>query len=306
MAALVKGQRSKLAKKAEALSRNLSALVERYGVERVVMTTLTFRENLRSFRKAQQRYNSINVHVLRHLFVEHVCAVHRQKRGAIHYHLIAVTRDDVRSGFDFDTWAKLRAHVELFGRDNAKAEVLAKVVFRSANPALRGLWSAFRECGPRYGFGRIETYPVRSNADAIGRYVGSYVRVGAENRQIRDKGMRTIRYSLLPGHRVASVRFSWVDGAGRQWREGCRLWGLITGVDEHGLESFAAEWGSRWARHLRDEIGTLGRWSDKLATGNFYEQVERFTDLPRTERVKAAMALVRHLKEKEAKDGANE
>lgn len=293
------GQRSKLAKKAEGLSLNLRAMVERYGVEHCVFVTLTFRENLRCFRKAQRRYKSIETNLLKRHFVAWVTAVHRQRRGAIHYHLIAVTREDVRAGFDFETWQALRAHTELFGRDNARADKLAKTVYRSACPALASLWSMFRHEGPKYGFGRIETYPVRSNADAVGRYVGSYVRVGAENRQLRDKGMRTIRYSLPPGQRVASARFSWVDGPGKAWRQGCALFSMLTGVDD-----FAKEWGSRWARHLRFDIGTLGRWAERIGE-KFYPLAEKFAATPKGERIKATLELVRYLQEREATEAAS-
>jgi len=300
------GQRSKLAKKAESLHLNLEAMINRYGTNRVVLCTLTFAENLRCAKKAQERFKSINTHLLNELFVAHVTAFHRgSKRGRPHYHLIAVTREDVRTGFDFDAWRALLAHVHLFGRHNARYRQLCAPVFASANPALKAIWKTFRDRAAGYGFGMVETYPVRSNAEAVGRYVGSYVRVGAENRQWRDKGMRTIRYSLPAGERIASARFSWVYGPGRAWRQGCAAWALITGIDQNGLDGFAKQWGSKWARQLRFEIGTLGRWADKMGEG-FYRQVDQFSTLSTADRIEAAMQLVRHFRELETQQQAAE
>lgn len=297
--AVIIGQKSKLAKKAESLSLNVHRMVELYGIERVAFVTLTFRQNLRCFRTAQKRFNSLASNVLRDEFQASICAVHRQRRGAIHYHLIVATKEDIRTGFDFESWRELLALTELFGRDHPRCDLLAQRVFRSANPALRAIWSMFRSAGPRFGFGRIETYPVRSNSEAVARYVGSYVRVGAENRELRDKGMRTIRYSLPGGQRVATARFSWVDGPGRDWRRGCALFSALTGVTD-----FQAEWGSRWARHFRFDIGTLGRWADRIGE-TFFPFLEKLVDVPKEERIKETMALVRYLREREEKEMQN-
>lgn len=77
--------------------------------------------------------------------------------------------------------------------------------------------------------------------------------------------------------RTHSARFSWLAGP----------------------DDFAVEWGNRWARYLREEIGTLGRWADRIGE-NFYAQVEKLADVPKVERVKETMALVKWLQEREA------
>ncbi len=213
------GRRSYEAKKAESLRLNIEAMIARYGLDRVVLCTLTFANDPKSMRVAQRRFDSINSNLLGELFEAHVTAVHRgTKRGRIHYHLIAVCKADVRSGFDFEAWQRLLAHVHLWGRHNAEYRQHSAAVFKSANPALKEIWKTFRDRAEGYGFGMVETYPIRSNAEAVSRYVSSYVRVAAENRQYRDKRMRTLRYSLAPGERVASASFSWLKGPGSTWR----------------------------------------------------------------------------------------
>ena len=284
------GRKSYEAKKAESLHKNIQAMIGKHGVERVVLCTLTFANDPKDLRTAQKRFNSIAKHLLHDLFLSYITAVHRgTERGRIHYHLIAVTREDVRTGFDFEAWNALLAHVCLFGRHNARYRDLCGPVFSSANPALKSIWKAFRDRAATYGFGMVETYPIRSNAEAIGRYVGSYVRVAAVNRQFRDKRMRTLRYAMGAGQRVASQRFSWVEGAGAAWRAGCRMLGLLLGVDD-----FAPHFGKRWAWDLRENIALLGRYSERMSA-KFYEVAQSLSSLSLGERYAQAGEFCRQL-----------
>lgn len=292
------GRKSYEAKKAESLHRNIQAMIDRHGIERVVLCTLTFANDPKSMKTAQRRFDSINSHLLGELFLEHITAVHRgTKRGRIHYHLIAVTKEDVRTGFDFEAWNRLLAHVHLFGRHNAQYREYSSAVFRSANPALKAIWKVFRDRAEGYGFGMVETYPIRSNAEAIGRYVGSYVRVAAEQRQFRDYRMRTLRYSLQT--RVASPRFSWVSGPGATWRAGCRMMGLLLGLDD-----FVPQFGKRWAWDLRSMITLLGRYESRM-NSKFYEVAEGLAALPLGERYAQVGEFCRQLAVFEKKEKAN-
>ena len=294
------GRKNYEAKKAESLHKNLQSMIEKHGVERVVLCTLTFANDPKSMKTAQKRFDSINTHLLGSLFVCHITAVHRgTQRGRIHYHLIAVCRDDVRSGFDFEIWNALLAHVHLFGRNNARYRQLSKALFATANPALKAIWKTFRDRAEGYGFGMVETYPIRSNAEAVGRYVGSYVRVAAENRQFRDKRMRTLRYSLGKGERVASAQFSWVNGPAALWRSGCRMLGLLLGLDD-----FKTTFGKRWAWELRAMIGVLGRYSSRM-NAKFYEVAEGLAALPLGERFAQVGEFCRQLEEFEKKEAAS-
>jgi hypothetical protein len=66
------------------------------------------RDNVCDFREGQRRLNSLATNLLRRLFREYVVAVHRrERRGRLHYHLVAVTKEDVRTGFDFEAWRRL-------------------------------------------------------------------------------------------------------------------------------------------------------------------------------------------------------
>ena len=54
------------------------------------------------------------------------------------------------------------------------------------------------------------------------------------------------------------MNFSWVNGAGREWRMGCALLQAFVGDVE-----FAAVLGKRWAWQWREVVGELGRNYDR-------------------------------------------
>jgi len=241
-----------VAKKAQTLFLNVDAMIQKHGLDVVGFITLTFAENLCCRVEAQRRFNSLATHFLRVHLVEYIAAVERQGRGAIHYHLIAVFPRNIRSGFDFET-AKAARKLQLAGQGACpECKRLLGISWASANDDLRLWWKALRVASGKYGFGRCETLPVMSNAEAVARYVGSYVGGEYVAREARDKGLRTLRYSLK--HRVASVRWSWVNGAGQNWRRGCAVLGALLGTDD-----FTAALGKTWAYHWREQIGAFGR-----------------------------------------------
>jgi hypothetical protein len=232
-------------------------MVVRRGLACIGFVTVTFKENVTDRDEAQRRFNSLASHFLRPNLLEFIVAVERQRRGAIHYHLICAFPFDIRAGFNFEACgaanlAKKRGDVAEFKR-------WERVYFASANPALRDWWRRMREAAERYGFGRCETLPVLSNAEGVARYVGTYVRSESENREARDKGMRTLRYSL--DRRAASSAWSWCAGGGRSWRMGCAVLAAIL-----RCEDFSAVLGKRWAWDWRRQISVFGRhWSECMA-----------------------------------------
>lgn len=271
------GSKSYLARKAETLFLNLDDMIKRQGLNCVGFETLTFKENLVDRVEAQRRFHSLEVNFLSLKLLEFVCAVQRQIRGAIHYHLICSFPFDIRSGFDFDACRAANRAKKL--GDFAEFKRLEAIYFVSANPALRAWWKEMRAAAERFGFGRCETLPVLSNAEAVGRYVGTYVQTEVANRQRRDKGLRTLRYSLLS--RKASSRWAWALGAGRNWRMGCAVLGAILQTDD-----FSEVLGKRWAFNWRKTISAFGRHStDALAAvaemSDHYTFDERITRVVR-------------------------
>lgn len=254
------GNKSAIAKKAETLFMNLSNLIDRVGIERVGFHTLTFKENLVDQIEAQRRWNNYACNFLRKEVSEHICAVERQKRGAIHFHVVASFPGDIRTGFDFEA-ARCASDARKRADYGAQRE-FERLYFASANDNLREFWRKVGNtrnpgAADAHGFGRCETLPVLSNSAAISRYVGAYVGSEWSNRRPMDRGMRTIRYSLL--ERKASIRWAWANGNGPVWRRGCSVLGAIFQTDD--LKSAL---GSRWAWNWRKEISAFGRHYDRV------------------------------------------
>lgn len=181
---------------ASALAWNVAHLCSLHGVERVGFLTLTFADHVTDVREASRRFNSLASHVLRPRYSAFIRVLERQKSGRIHYHLLVVLPDDIRTGADFDAFAK---------RD-----------YRTANNHLRREWAFWRHTAPAYRFGRTELLPVRSNGDALGQYVGKYIGKHIGQREERDKGARLVSYSR--DARMATSKFASVSKYPNEWR----------------------------------------------------------------------------------------
>lgn len=268
-------------------------MVKRNGLAHVAFFTATFAENLTDRVEAQRRWNSFATNFLRRHTLEHIAAVERQARGAIHYHVVLAFAYDVRSGFDFVVCSAANSARKL--GDQGVFRTLQRQAFSTANDSLRRWWSMVRAAAPDFGFGRCETLPILSNSEALCRYVGSYVATELDNRQLRDKGLRTIRYSIkrVPmifegkettvSLRPASIRWTWVNGNGVIWRKGCAALAVLLGV-----EDLSAALGSRWAWAWREAIPAFGRNyetfcravnSDNFIWDSFEQRVARASKL---------------------------
>lgn len=221
-----------------ALQLNVAGMIERHGIEHVGFLTLTFRDHVVEPKEAQRRMNSLVTHVLRPRYREVITVLERQKSGRIHYHCLVALVHDIRTGIDF---------AALANRD-----------YRSAPEALRREWSFWRSTAKNYGFGRTELLPVRSCAQAMGKYVGKYIGKHLEARQRIDKRVRLVRYT---GAKVASTRFAWASPGAAEWR--AKLGAFVTMLHNAGAitapttEAMAKRFGPKWAYQWRDNIYTF-------------------------------------------------
>jgi hypothetical protein len=217
----------------EAVYLNTQHFIEKLvGVNNCGFLTLTFRENLKDPKEAQRRLNNL----LRRARVEgggwithYVCVPELQARGAVHFHLLIGCGGDIRTGVDVDA--------------------IAAGDYRTASPLLRGLWSDLRSRCKRYGFGRSELLPIKSNVEGMARYIGKYIGKDACFRPL-GKGIRRFRYSQ--GWKVANSNFQWLTAGAWAWRHKLAVW-----MGEHGYQSFEeikAACGPRWAYNHRKQI----------------------------------------------------
>lgn len=290
------GSRTAIARKADTLRRNLQDLIDRVGIERIGFMTLTFKDNIRDRKLAEKRFHSFETHILSPLGVEYIAVPQRQKRGAIHYHLAIAFPFDIRSGFDLEACSEanlVKRHGYLGDGQWApgyleRFKELERVYLASSNPALRRVWRLIREANERIEernrksnggkvippFGRCETLPVLSNAEAIAFYVGTYITSQAEHRLPEDKGMRSVRYSLKIRNYLQSFQFA--EGGNLKWRKGCKILAALLLIHD---DAKATREGNKFVfhypkDHVRSRFGS--RWPKKLAPWIFtcYENHE--------------------------------
>ena len=225
-------------KVASALSWNVAHVCKTFGIERVGFLTLTFADHVLDAREASRRFNSLASNVLAKRYAAYVRVLERQKSGRIHYHLLVVLPDDIRTGADFDA--------------------IANGDYRSANNHLRREWAFWLKSARLYGFGRTELMPIRSDANALGQYVGKYIGKHIGAREERDKGVRLVSYSK--DARMATSKFADVSKYPNEWRakvltfarivQGWKPHARIRDMDDlaHALDD------KRWAYNWRDFI----------------------------------------------------
>ena len=223
-------------KSASALAWNVQALAEKHGIERIGFLTLTFADHVLEYREAQKRFNSLAKNVLRVRYSDYIRVLERQKSGRIHYHLLVVLPEDIRTGFDFDA--------------------ISNHDYSSANNYLRKEWAFWRFNAKKYRFGRTELMPVRSTHEGIARYVGKYISKHIEQRQQNDKGARLVEYSR--GARIATTKYNFVSDNSRLWRKKvahfCKIFGETIGEELNSLDDLKTHLGARWAYEFRDII----------------------------------------------------
>lgn len=215
---------------AHVLATEIILLAKRFGIAKVGLLTLTFAEHITRIKEAQRRFNSLNTGILRDRYERAIASVERQESGRLHFHVAVVLRADIRTGADF----------EAFERQD----------YRSGNQVLRSEWAFWRKTAPAYGFGRTELLPVKSTAEAIGRYLGKYISKHIRHREQRDVGARLVRFSGYgPGERSCSSVFAWNTDNGWLWRHKVKAFCRSRGLTFEELCRVP-----RWAWRLKDQI----------------------------------------------------
>ena len=163
-------------KSSSALEMNVHQFIETFGLNHVGFLTLTFSDDVQEVKEAQRRFHSLRTNFLKKHFEHYICVYERMKSGRIHFHLIVNTREDIRRGLNFK---------QIQARN-----------YTSANKALRQLWQILRENMDKYGFGRSELLPVKTNSKGLARYVAKYISKHINSRLPEDKGYRLIRTTI--------------------------------------------------------------------------------------------------------------
>lgn len=208
-----------------AIKLNVQHLLEQAGIDNCGFLTLTFGDHVTDWKEGQRRLHSFLTGWGSEHFLRYMCILEFMKNERIHYHLLSDLGHDIRTGFDF--------------------EAVRKGNYSSANNFLRHMWKELREVLPRYGFGRHELMPIKSNAETMGKYVAKYISKGIGNREF-CKGARMVRYSK--GWRPVSMQFAWNSEGARMWRKFVKDFAESCGFKS--MSDFNINFGPRWAYAL--------------------------------------------------------
>jgi hypothetical protein len=232
-------------KQALILSDNVYRLINYVGIEKVGFLTLTFKDNVTDPKEAYRRFD-----ILRKCFLSKysefgiwLCVKERQKRGSLHFHLLIELKGDIQTGFDWDA--------------------LANGNYKHISTYLRQIWKDLREACEKYGFGRSELLPVKSNAEAMRFYLGKYISKDFGNRTSQDKGMRKVTYSR--DWPKSSVKLSWNNHNSQLWRGLLQKFAEYLGCSE--MYQLTEVLGPGWAYRFAPEIVSTD-YLFELADGN--------------------------------------
>ena len=196
-------------KSAFILGESVRIFCDTHKITHVGFLTLTFPITLRDPKLAQKRLHSFLTHILTPRYKNHISVFERQESGSIHYHFLISLAQDIKTGIDFD---------ELKNRN-----------YKSANKYLKSEWKFLRETAPNYGFGRTELLPVKTNEQAMSKYIGKYIAKHVEVREYQDKGINLVRYSN--GARIGTNRFNFISEGSKLWRQ--KLQKFAVHVEDH-------------------------------------------------------------------------
>lgn len=239
-----------------ALKRSIEDLKNKYGIERLVFLTLTFSQFLDFGKEEDQRvaskvWNNFNRRVMKDNFLpEWVIAIEPQSSGRIHYHVLCVVAQDVRTGFNFDQI-----------RDESLPDWLR---WSSANDYLKDLWSILREKCPAYGFGRHELLPIKTG-DAIGDYIGKYLTKTSSIRcGFKFQRLRYSRPMVFLSCENKNVSVKWARNSTQfsplksEWRDYLSIRMMLEGVNN--FDDVKRIYGKRWVWTLKQDFTRYCEW----------------------------------------------
>jgi len=237
-------------KQAYSLIENCDRFIKRCGINHVGFLTLTFPDNVLDHSAALKRWNSLRTHFIDEYFGEWMLVKERQSRGAIHYHILIEVPFDIRSGFNFD---------QVFPPKGQRPD------YSSASNELKRYWKLLRDNLPKYGFGRSELAPIRSNGEAMAKYVGKYVSKNVKGRKASkydalDKGARMFAYSQSWAR--SNTKFGWNSPGAKEWRRKVKKFAHFYNCNNEFQLSLLL--GKQWAYRFYAEIMEVDRIVDEV------------------------------------------
>lgn len=244
-------------RQAHTLFLNADRFVSQCSLDFIAFLTLTTPDNCVDYKELGKRWDSFNNHYFKKSpdFLCYLGVKERQERGAVHLHLLVRVAQDVRTGFDWESYLESNR----LKHSGQKWRNKANECYRSAQPYLREhLWPDLRFNLPKYGFGRSELLPIRTSVHAVSRYMGGYLGKNLSHRQARDKGMR-VMFADQSWVKHSS-RFQFLTEGSKEWREKVALFAMILKCGT--MKDLKERLGDKWCYRYRDAImGIRETWA---------------------------------------------
>jgi hypothetical protein len=251
-----------------AAQQNMRGYVRRVGEDRIGVLTLTTADECRSLREFQRRWNSLMTNFVRRLWRSGVWVRERQMRtGNWHGHALVDVGFEIRPGFPF--------------------EKVARRNYRNVDGRVSDLWKQLREKAPRYGFGRTELLPIKSNSEWAIKYLTSYMgKALLSEKTVGEEKARL--FGMWGCVRNVYSRFDWVSA--RLVRKKKAWLGWAHGFA--GEDAFSRSYGDRWWFRFGESLMRVilpedwyqirrngGLEWDDLGWQAYQNDLERYSDL---------------------------
>lgn len=204
------------AKCAFALRENLRFFLDSHPIESFLFETLTFAEKDISPQVAQSRFASFRRNHLPSASCNWMGNLERSSKDRLHFHLVTqFPGKDFRTGFDWPS----ALEYQRASRNRAPVSVLrfwSRKFNSSATSDLRERWSFMSDIAPKYGFGRTESRPIRSDGIAIATYLSKYIAKHIGCRLEMDKRVKLVLYGASVRRNTTAI--AWNSPGGKAWR----------------------------------------------------------------------------------------
>lgn len=241
---------SKQRKRAHAISQNVSAFVEKYGVENCGFMTLTApsdKEEKIDQQEMTRRTRNFYDRVLRPVVIASITVPEWTQKGNPHHHKLVAFKEDIRAGFNWAHYEALQAWNRDFRNPSRGQRPKGDLGRNAALCELHALVNGRRK---NYSLGTIEIVPVKTSAEAIGFYLGGYLAKSLSHKPAGDRS-RLVRYTKECPRPVRGD-FMWTGPGSWIWRRKLMLWGKAHGCND--LDEVKQLCGPRWAYHHREAI----------------------------------------------------
>ena len=205
---------------------NIRLYIQKVGENNIGILTITTPSECLSAFAYQKMWHSWRTHVLKESFPTGMWIRERQPRtGNWHSHSVVDVGWDIKTGFPFDQVASRN--------------------YSNVDLRLRKLWKAIRESAVKYGFGRSELLPIKSNGPSCAKYLVKYLTKARGSD--KSEGEEKCRlFGIWGGVRFVTTPFSYTRS--RILRKRKAWLAAEMGIECYG--SFLVVFGPHWWHHF--------------------------------------------------------